>query len=130
MRREVGHPLISTGNLLLPGGIAVLAQPRCQMWLLLRFQVDAVVNTLDGLPVGAFCGGDLASIEEFGHLITHAGIAEIAGRSNDVSASKWTASFLNFTPVLANKIPGEFLSVLVLEHARDQLQSILRADVR
>src|SRR5215471_3536435 len=67
---------------------SVLAQPRSQLRLLLRLQIDAVVDALDRLPIGSFRRVHLMGSETVRHLIAHVGIAKAAGRIDDLRARK------------------------------------------
>ena len=60
---------------LLSAGSAVLPKPRRQLRFLLRFQVDAVIDTLDRLFIGALRRRDFVSREEIRHLVAHRRIA-------------------------------------------------------
>src|ERR1022692_1446854 len=108
---------------------AVLSQPRRELRLLLRLQIDAVVDAFDRLPVGPLRRLDLVSGVKIRDLVAHVSVAEAAGRSDNLGAGKRSASFLHRIPVRENEVPGQFLSGRISHHARYQPQRILRANL-
>src|ERR1700691_5981902 len=90
--------------------IRVLLQPGCELTSLLRFQIYAVVYSLHGLLQRALGGGFMMGCEEVLHLISHATLAERASRSCNSSACVCAPHTLEFFPVRADEVPGEFLS--------------------
>src|SRR5947207_2337492 len=82
-----------------PARIPVLSQPRGQLRLLLRLQIDTVVDALNRLPISPFCRSDLVSVKELRYLIAHSGITETAGGSDYLSARKWPPCLLDLGPV-------------------------------
>src|ERR1017187_4864429 len=84
----------------------VLSQPRRKLWLLLRLQIDAVVDALDRLPVGPLRAFYLVRGVKIRDLIAHVGVAERTGGAHDLGTGKWAAGFLYRFPVRQNKVPG------------------------
>ena len=107
----------------------MLSQPRRQLRFLLRLQIDAVVNALNGLFVSTLRRSDFVSGEKLRHLVARCRVTENAGRSYDLRTGKRTTSFFHFTPMLANEIPCQLLACRIPHHAGDNAQRILRSDV-
>src|SRR5580700_7174634 len=109
---------------------AVLSQPRRQLRLLSRLQVDAVVDALDRLAIGPLRRFNLVRGEKLDDLVAHVCIAERTGRAHDPPAGKWTSNFLHRIPVRQHKIPCQFLAIWIAHYAADHTQRVLRTHVR
>src|SRR4029077_2218104 len=104
-------------------------QPRGQLWLLLSLEIGAIVDAFNRLLIGALGGRDPVGGKELRHLVALCGVAERAGSAYDLSAREWATGLFDFSPVLADEIPGQLLTVWIAQHSSHQLQSILRANV-
>ena len=74
---------------LLPARCAMLPKPGRQLRLLLRLQINAVVDPLNRLFVGTLRRFDFVSREEVGYLIAHGSIAETTGCIYHLRAREW-----------------------------------------
>src|SRR6266498_4188859 len=103
---EIAEGSSVPANASFSAGSTVPTKPRRQLRLLLRSKIHAVVDALDGLPVGSLCRIHLVVGKEFRHLVTQRRIAEYVRRVHDLCARKGSTGLFKFSPVLANEIPG------------------------
>src|ERR1700752_3918056 len=108
---------------------AVLPQPRRQLRFLLRLQVYAVVDPLDGLFVSALRRCDFVCGEEIRYLVAQSGIAENAGCSHDLGAGERPTGLFDLGPVLADKIPSRLLTCGIPQDTRHEAEGILRTHI-
>src|SRR5882757_6922984 len=120
--------MLAVVHLLLSCLELVVAEPLCQVRALLRFQVGALMDSLQRLPKSALGCGDFMSCKELPHLLTLLVAAEGGGGINQSSAGKSAADFCNLVPVGLDEVPGRRASVRQVHDLGNYSDRVLTAD--